>query len=87
MFITTKQKIIEIFGAYTRAADAMGVTRQCITNWPDALTKRQSDWVTGAAVRTGKLMVVSHCGGSPCKINNNPPASLSSAETQNKTQS
>ncbi len=49
-----KSHAIEIFGSVAALADALGIRRQAIYQWPDVLNQRLSDEVTGAAVRLGK---------------------------------
>ena len=52
----TKREAIAMFGSTHQAlADAVGVTRAAITQWPDELRVDQIDRVIGAAVRLGKL--------------------------------
>lgn len=51
----TKNQAIRIFGrTLTDLADALGITKSAVSQWPDQLTVRQTDWVIGAAVRMGK---------------------------------
>ena len=50
-----KREAIELFGRTQQAlADAVGVTRPAISQWPDELTQEQADRVVGAAVRLGR---------------------------------
>lgn len=53
--VMKKDEAIAIFGSTRAMADALGVTRQAIYQWPDVLPQDQEDRVTGAAVRLGKL--------------------------------
>lgn len=54
--ILTLSDAVELFGGTKAAlAEALGMTRQAITTWPDKLTQTQSDRVVGAAIRLGKL--------------------------------
>jgi hypothetical protein len=51
----TKRDAILLFGTTHREmADALGITRAAITQWPDELTREQADRVVGAAVRLGR---------------------------------
>lgn len=48
----TKEQAKQIFGGTDRKmADAIGVTRSAVTQWPEVLTQEQEDRVIGAAVR------------------------------------
>lgn len=52
----TKQEAIRLFGGRpVNLAEALGITRSAVTQWPDELTVRQADMVRGAALRLGKL--------------------------------
>jgi len=47
-----KIKAATLFGGrQTQLAQAIGVTKQAISKWPDSLTTAQSDRVIGAAIR------------------------------------
>ena len=46
---------IRLFGSQSRLADALGVGRSAVSQWPDDLLQRQTDQVTGAAMRLGLL--------------------------------
>ncbi len=50
----TKSNAVYFFGSNVRLADAMRVSRQAITNWPDELTNDLELKVIGAAVRSGR---------------------------------
>ena len=55
----TKEQAIRLFGdtrAYgtLKLAEAMGVQRHAIYQWPDELEQRQADQVLGAAIRLGR---------------------------------
>ncbi|MCT9017112.1 Cro/CI family transcriptional regulator [Cupriavidus gilardii] len=50
----TKQRAIAIFGSGAKLAEALGLTRGRISQWPDELDQRQTDLVVGAALRLGK---------------------------------
>jgi transcriptional regulator with XRE-family HTH domain len=50
-----KAEAIQLFGRTQQAlADAVGLTRPAISQWPDELRQEQVDRVIGAAVRLGK---------------------------------
>jgi UTP--glucose-1-phosphate uridylyltransferase len=50
-----KSDAIALFGrTHQDLADAVGVTRSAISQWPDELTREQADRVIGAAVRLGR---------------------------------
>ena len=55
MEIKTKSKAASLFGSKSALADALGITRQAVNGWPEKLTERQSNEVTGAALKAGKL--------------------------------
>lgn len=48
-----KDEAIKIFGTVTELAEALGVTRHAIYQWPDDLPQATHDRVIGAAVRVG----------------------------------
>jgi transcriptional regulator with XRE-family HTH domain len=59
----TKTEAISIFGTRQQdLADAVGVTRSAVAQWPESLPQRQIDIVVGAAVRLGKP-IPSTCKG------------------------
>lgn len=48
----TKTEAIRLFGSrHQDLADALGVTRQLISSWPQELTRDQEDRVMGAFLR------------------------------------
>ena len=52
----TKTEAIAIFGSRQQdLADAVGVTRSAVAQWPEELPQRHVDIVVGAAVRLGRL--------------------------------
>lgn len=52
----TKSQAISLFGTRQQdLADAVGVSRSAIAQWPEDLPQRQIDIVVGAAYRLGKL--------------------------------
>jgi len=55
IWFMTKNDAIGLFGTVKYLADALGVTRHAIYQWPDELTQDQEDRVVGAGVRLGKL--------------------------------
>lgn len=48
-----KATAVRMFGTATRLAMMIGITKQCMSAWPDVLTPRQSNEVMGAALRIG----------------------------------
>lgn len=50
-----KSTAIRVFGSASRLADAIGVSKQAISLWPDELTTRQTNEVVGAMLHAGKL--------------------------------
>lgn len=50
----TKQQAISFFGDGVRLADALGLTKGAISQWPDLLDQSKTDRVIGALVRVGK---------------------------------
>jgi len=50
----TKAQAIAIFGKKSDLARALGVDRSLISQWPEALTQAQADWVMGAALRLSR---------------------------------
>jgi hypothetical protein len=49
----TKKQALKLFGGLKPMAEALGISRQAIDQWPDKLTTKQADWVSGAALRLG----------------------------------
>lgn len=47
----TKKEAAELFGNQQRLAEALNVTPQAISQWPDELDQARSDRVVGAAAR------------------------------------
>ena len=47
----TKSEAKHLFYGAKRLAEAIGVTRQAIHNWPEQLEQKQIDLITGAALR------------------------------------
>lgn len=48
-----KNILKKIFGSFTKAADALGVTKGAITFWPEELSQHHIDRIRGACVRLG----------------------------------
>ena len=51
----TKQEAINIFGSVRKLSETLGVTRHAVYMWPDNLTQKTIDQVTGAALRKGLI--------------------------------
>jgi len=50
-----KDQALELFdGTVARLAEAIGITSQSVSGWPDVLSDKLSDRVIAAAVRCGK---------------------------------
>lgn len=54
----TKQEAVELLGAKTHqeAAEILGISKGAFSMWPEELNDTLIDRVTGAAVRTQKLV-------------------------------
>lgn len=50
-----KSQAILLFGSQSRLADAVGLGRSAVSQWPEILLQRQADQVLGAAMRLGLL--------------------------------
>ena len=51
-----KSEAKELFGGrYVRLAEALGLGRAAISEWPEELTTRQRNEIVGAAVMCGKI--------------------------------
>lgn len=48
-----KNILKKIFGSFTKAADALGVTKGSISSWPEELSQHHIDRIRGACVRLG----------------------------------
>ncbi|WP_081686725.1 UTP--glucose-1-phosphate uridylyltransferase GalU [Chitinilyticum litopenaei] len=55
-----KSEALQLFGNQTRLAEALGLGRSAVSQWPDELPQRQADQVLGAALRLGLLSNSSH---------------------------
>ena len=49
--MTKKQAIDILGGTHQKVADALGITRSAVTQWPEELRQDQVDRVIGAAYR------------------------------------
>jgi UTP--glucose-1-phosphate uridylyltransferase len=63
-----KSEALKIFGSQTRLADALGLGRSAVSQWPDELNLKQSDQVLGAALRLGLLTTHNQSGNPMQKI-------------------
>ena len=52
----TKQQAIAIFGTGTALANALGLTKGAISQWPQELDQQRTAMVIGAAVQLGKAV-------------------------------
>jgi len=52
-----KTTAINFFGSTKKLADALGISRHAIYQWPEDLPQRTADEVVGAAIRTGRISV------------------------------
>jgi threonine aldolase len=50
----TKQQAVAMFGDGVRLAEALGVTKGAISQWPECLDQKRTAMVIGAAVLMGK---------------------------------
>jgi DNA-binding transcriptional regulator YdaS (Cro superfamily) len=50
----TKQQAVGIFGTATALADALGITKGAVSQWPDDLDTQRTAAVIGAAVQSGR---------------------------------
>ena len=48
-----KQTAIQIFKTQSAIADALGITRSAVSQWPEELDQRTTDELIGAAMRIG----------------------------------
>ncbi|MBE7562231.1 hypothetical protein H7F10_04500 [Acidithiobacillus sp. HP-6] len=48
-----KATAVKMFGTASRLAKVIGISKACMSAWPDVLTPRQSNEVIGAALRMG----------------------------------
>ena len=49
----TKTQSIKLFGSIKNLAAALDIKRQAIYQWPEELSQRQSDRISGVAMRMG----------------------------------
>lgn len=53
----TKTEAIRLFGdTQVALAEALRVTRACISRWPEDLGQERTDRIVGAAIRLGRLV-------------------------------
>ena len=48
-----KKTAVQIFGTQSAIADALGITRSAVSQWPEQLDQRTTDELIGAALRIG----------------------------------
>ncbi|MBM5575401.1 hypothetical protein GKO28_15380 [Deefgea sp. CFH1-16] len=63
-----KSDALQLFGSQTRLAEALGLGRSAVSQWPDQLNQKQSDQVMGAALRLGLIAPPVQQGSSMQKI-------------------
>lgn len=64
--IRTKREAIKLFGGTMKAVgDALDITRQAVSQWPEDLPQDKSDRLVGAAVRHGLLVIASDSTSTP----------------------
>jgi hypothetical protein len=51
----TKKQALKLLGGVKPMSEALGISRQAIDQWPERLTQKQADWVSGAALRLGLI--------------------------------
>ena len=51
----TKTDANKLFGNASRLAEALGVSHQAVSKWPEKLPQRRQDEINGAAFRLGLL--------------------------------
>lgn len=67
-----KNILKKIFGSFTKAADALGVTKGAITFWPEELSQHHIDRIRGACVRLGIYNPDIFEANDAININNQP---------------
>ena len=50
-----KQQAIEIFKTQVAIANALGITKSAVSQWPEELDQRLTDELHGAAIRLGLI--------------------------------
>lgn len=67
-----KNILKKIFGSFTKAADALGVTKGSISSWPEELSQHHIDRIRGACVRLGIYSPEIFETNDAININNQP---------------
>lgn len=67
-----KNILKKIFGSFTKAADALGVTKGSISSWPEELSQHHIDRIRGACVRLGIYNPDIFEANDPINTNNQP---------------
>ena len=67
-----KNILKKIFGSFTKAADALGVTKGSISSWPEELSQHHIDRIRGACVRLGIYNPDTFEANDAININNQP---------------
>ena len=67
-----KNILKKIFGSFTKAADALGVTKGSISSWPEELSQHHIDRIRGACVRLGIYNPEIFEANDAININNQP---------------
>lgn len=50
-----KSEAVKLFGSVTKLGQALGISSQAVSQWPEQLPQRYIDQIRGAALRLGLL--------------------------------